>query len=205
VIVDTAAAYFTGVDPNSNGEQGLYARQLRELTFLPGKPAALVNCHPVKNAARDNLLPMGGSAFLNEVDGNLTLWSSAEKQVTLHWLGKFRGPEFNPLSFEITVATAPVVKDAEGRLMPNAVARPISDATLEAQEDVQTSDETRLLSLIHNNHRASMASLAGKMGVSKIRVQRVAERLKQDKLAEVFRNRLRLTSKGERELGDGNE
>jgi Mn-dependent DtxR family transcriptional regulator len=50
-----------------------------------------------------------------------------------------------------------------------------------------------------------MASLAGKMGVSKIRVQRVAERLKQDKLAEVFRNRLRLTSKGERELGDGNE
>jgi len=33
----------------------------------------LVNCHPVKNASRDNLLPMGGSAFLNEVDGNLTL------------------------------------------------------------------------------------------------------------------------------------
>jgi len=37
------------------------------LTFLPGKPAVLVNCHPVKNASRDNPLPMGGSAFSNEV------------------------------------------------------------------------------------------------------------------------------------------
>ena len=145
VIVDTAAAYFMGDEANSNTQQGQYARQLRELTFLPGLPAALVNCHPVKNAARDNLLPMGGSAFLNEIDGNLTLWANAEKQVSLHWLGKFRGPEFNSLSFEITVASSERVKDAEGRLMPNAVAKPISDATLEAAEEIQSSDETRLM------------------------------------------------------------
>jgi len=204
VIVDTAAAYFTGIDPNANGEQGLYARQLRELTFLPGKPAALVNCHPVKNAARDNLLPMGGSAFLNEVDGNLALWATVEKQISLHWQGKFRGPEFNPISFEITVASSDRVKDAEGRLMPNAVARPISEATLEASEDLQSNDEVRLLNLIHNNHRASMQKLADKMGVKKITVQHISDRLKNDKMVEVFSNRLQLTKKGEKALGDGN-
>jgi hypothetical protein len=87
VIVDTGAAYFPGDESNSNSQQGAYARLLRQLTFLPGKPAVLVNCHPVKNASRDNLLPMGGSAFLNEVDGNLTLWATAERQTTLHWQG----------------------------------------------------------------------------------------------------------------------
>jgi AAA domain len=83
VVVDTGAAYFPGDESNPT---------LSRVTFLPGKPAVLVNCHPINNAPpRDNLLPMGGSAFLNEVDGNLTLWATAERQTTLHWLGKFRG------------------------------------------------------------------------------------------------------------------
>ena len=46
VIVDTGAAYFPGDETNSNSQQGAYARLLRQLTFLPGKPAVLVNCHP---------------------------------------------------------------------------------------------------------------------------------------------------------------
>ena len=135
VIVDTAAAYFVGDDTNSNSQQGTYARLLRGLTTLHGKPAVLVNCHPIKNASPENLLPMGGSAFLNEVDGNLTLWANGEKQVTMHWLGKFRGPEFNPLAFELVVATSERVKDAEGRLMPSIVARPISDSTLRGRRN----------------------------------------------------------------------
>jgi hypothetical protein len=62
VIVDTAAAYFPGDETNNNSQQGAYARLLRQLTLLPGKPAVLVNCHPIKNASRDNLLPMGVAA-----------------------------------------------------------------------------------------------------------------------------------------------
>jgi hypothetical protein len=88
VIVDTAAAYFKGDDGNSNAQQGAYARLLRELTFLPGKPAVVVPSHPVKNASKDNLLPVGGGAFLNEVDGNLTLWSDAEGQTSLSLAGQ---------------------------------------------------------------------------------------------------------------------
>ena len=134
VIVDTAAAYFPGDESNSNSQQGAYARLLRQLTFLPGKPAVLVNCHPVKNASRDNLLPMGGSAFLNEVDGNLTLWATAERQTTLHWQGKFRGPEFEPMTFELEVADSARVIDAEGRLMPSVVAKPVSELKLQMEE-----------------------------------------------------------------------
>ena len=141
VIVDTGAAYFPGDETNSNSQQGAYARLLRQLTFLPGKPAVLVNCHPVKNASRDNLLPMGGSAFLNEVDGNLTLWATAERQTTLHWQGKFRGPEFEPMTFELEVADSARVIDAEGRLMPSVVAKPVSELKLQMEEGKQESEE----------------------------------------------------------------
>ena len=51
VLVDTAAAYFPGTETNSNSEQGAYARLLREMTFLKGKPATIALSHPVKNAA----------------------------------------------------------------------------------------------------------------------------------------------------------
>ena len=164
VIVDTGAAYFPGDESNSNSQQGAYARLLRQLTFLPGKPAVLVNCHPVKNASRDNLLPMGGSAFLNEVDGNLTLWATAERQTTLHWQGKFRGPEFEPMTFELEVADSARVIDAEGRLMPSVVAKPVSELKLQMEEGKQESEENMLMRAIAENRNISIANLAIKCG-----------------------------------------
>jgi hypothetical protein len=203
VIVDTAAAYFPGDDQNSNSQQGAYARLLRELTFLPGKPSVIVNCHPIKNAARDNLLPMGGSSFLNEIDGNLTLWSNSEKQVTMHWQGKFRGPEFNPVSFEIAVGQSERVKDAKDRRMPNAVAKPLSDEDLAAAEAEQQTGEDKLLRQIYRSNRASLADLAARIGSSKSAVGRMCMNLKSDRLIEIHRGRYRLTVKGEKEIGVG--
>ena len=73
IIVDTAAAYFEGDDENYNTQFGDHARRtLRPLTTMPGEPCVIVACHPVKNASDDNLIPRGGGAFLNEMDGNLT-------------------------------------------------------------------------------------------------------------------------------------
>jgi hypothetical protein len=63
---------------------GTYARQLRRFTTMPGGPTVLVNCHPVKNASSDNLLPRGGGAFLAEVDGNLTCTRN-DTVVSAHW------------------------------------------------------------------------------------------------------------------------
>jgi hypothetical protein len=214
VIVDTAAAYFTGDDANSNTQQGAYARVLRELSFLPGKPAVLVNCHPVKNASRENLTPMGGSAFLNEVDGNLTLWASDDKS-TLHWQGKFRGPEFEPISFQMETRTSSAVVDSKGRLMPSVVALPISDAELERGEQEKQSEENKLLAVIGMNAGAPISQLAKKAGFvsksgepQKSTVFRICQRLKDDKLIILKRGHYRITKAGKSELGwseDGSE
>ncbi|QHO76251.1 hypothetical protein ACH79_30255 [Bradyrhizobium sp. CCBAU 051011] len=208
VIVDTGAAYFPGDESNSNSQQGAYARLLRQLTFLPGKPAVLVNCHPVKHAARDNLLPMGGSAFLNEVDGNLTLWASAERQTTLHWQGKFRGPAFEPMTFELGIADSDRVIDAAGRLMPSVVAKPISEFKLQVEEGKQESDENMLMRAIAANRNSSIANLAiicGFVGATgkpqKSKVFAICGRLVEEKLLERRGNKYRITSKGKREIG----
>ena len=102
------------------------------------------------------------------------------------------------------MASSERVKDADGRLMPHAVARPISDATLEAAEDIQTTDENRLMNLMHNNYRASTAALAKKMGFEKHQVYRIIRRLEGEKRVEKVSNRYLLTKKGEKEIGDGN-
>jgi predicted transcriptional regulator len=207
VIVDTAAAYFLGDETNSNAQQGAFARVLRRLTMLPGLPAVLVNCHPVKNATQDNLLPMGGSAFTNEVDGNLTLWADAEKQTSLHWLGKFRGPEFDPITFELKIAESPKVHDVEGRLMPSVVAVPIAEMVLEAsQQRVQTEGDT-VLNILTVEPGASFNRIAERAGFvnegrpNKSKVQRLMKNLEDFKLVEKHRNkRFYITEKGKKEL-----
>ena len=55
-----------------------------------------MTCHPTKNPDMDNLLPRGGGAFLNEMDGNLVAIKN-NSVVTVHWHGKFRGPDFAPI------------------------------------------------------------------------------------------------------------
>jgi hypothetical protein len=209
VIVDTAAAYFRGDDGNNNVQQGEFARVLRQLTFLPGKPACVVPCHPVKNASKENLLPVGGGAFLNEVDGNLSLWGNAEKQTTLHWQGKFRGPEFEPMAFEMHTVECDSVVDANGVLMPSVVAMPISEMALERGERGQEDDENLILKIIAASPRASIAQIAtvakftssdGKPQKSK--VFRIVTRLLEDKLIERHRGtKYRPTKKGKKELG----
>ena len=78
VLIDTLAAFFDGDNINDNVQGGGFMRRLRPITRLPGRPAVVVAAHPVKNAPQDNLLPYGGGAILNEVDGNLTLWRRSE-------------------------------------------------------------------------------------------------------------------------------
>lgn len=208
VIVDTAAAYFKGDDSNSNSQQGDYARLLRQLSFLPGKPCVLVNCHPIKNAAKDNLLPMGGSAFVNEIDGNLTLWAGAEKQTTLHWQGKFRGPEFEPLTFEIVTVTSPDVKDSEGRLMPSVIARPVTDMQIENAEGAQNRKLAEVMNYIARNPRSSQASIARGCGLTspsgtpqKSTTSRICKRLEDEKLIKKVLEKYEATAAGKKHIG----
>jgi len=209
VIVDTAAAYYKGDDGNSNVQQGGFARVLRQLTFLPGKPAVITNCHPPKGALRDNLVPVGGGAFLNEVDGNLTLWADGDDQTTLHWQGKFRGPEFDPITFKMETSTCDEVKDADGRLMPSIIARPISEVEIELGNRAAETDENILLGVIAMNSKCSVSDLAKKANwfsstglPAKSKVFRVAERLLADKLIARGRGgKFKATKEGRKECG----
>jgi hypothetical protein len=101
VIIDTSAAFFEGDDDNGNVEMGEHARRLRELCTLPGEPCVLILAHPTKGAKTiEEMVPRGGGAFLNEVDGNIGL-ARVDGLIAAQAVGKFRGPDFLPLHFRL--------------------------------------------------------------------------------------------------------
>jgi hypothetical protein len=206
IVVDTSAAYFEGDEENGNVQVGTHARMFRQLLKFAGDPCALVLCHPVKNAQADNLLPRGGGAFIAEVDGNLTCWKT-DSLVTLHWQGKFRGPDFAPLTFQLESVTSPQLKDSKGRQIPSVVAKALSETEKRRAEAGSRDDEDALLLAIADHPRASYAGLAVALGwvsdkgENKAKVKRCADRLKADKLAKPDRQgTLCLTEKGETEV-----
>jgi hypothetical protein len=106
VLVDTSTAYRVDGDEDDNQLAKEWAQAaLRRLLEHPNHPAVIAATHPVKNADRSNLLPRGGSSFVNEVDGNFTLWAyeqndrGAWTQTVFHWQGKLRGIGFREINF----------------------------------------------------------------------------------------------------------
>jgi hypothetical protein len=210
VFVDTSAAFFMGADDNSNVEQHLHASRLRALTELPGKPCVFVLCHPVKNATRENLLPRGGGAFLNEIDANLTVWRDESGVVTLHWAGKMRGAQFEPIRFELKVHEMAGYVDGKGRALRSAVVRHISIDQAEQHERRQLDDENTLILAMQRKPGAAIGDLAMACGwasgggtPSKSRVHRVLTKLQDQGLTEKDRSgSWRLTGKGKKVVGE---
>jgi hypothetical protein len=101
LVVDTSTAYFIGDNENDNKEALEHAKWLRSLsTRLPGNPTILVCCHPIKYAKEgEEMIPRGGSAFLNEIDGNLGC-SKLGDMTILKQVGKYRDVYFPGLSFK---------------------------------------------------------------------------------------------------------
>lgn len=204
VIIDTSAAYFQGQDENSNTELGKHARELRELTTLPGAPCVLVAAHPTKSADQGNLLPRGGGAFLNELDGNLVIIKVADGAIRLHWQGKHRGPDFEPVPFELTTVTAPQLRDSKGRDIPTVMASVVSSGEVRAKRAVARRDEDDILLLIDRDGKQSLYEMAESLGwrdeggkTHKARASRASAKLKTSKLAE-YKERIgwRLTTNG---------
>ena len=178
---------------------------LRTLIDLPGGPCVLVNCHPVKNATQDNLLPYGGGAFVNEMDGNLTVWK--EETAELHWQGKFRGPDFAPISFLLKTVNNEKLKDTKRRLIPTDIASHLSETGQEELANVARSNEIKLLAELERNGHASRATLARQLGwfmkngePYKMQVNRTVASLKKHKLTTIERDEIALTAKGKQTL-----
>ena len=191
VAVDTAPAYFTGDEENSNTQLGAHARKLRTLTTLPGRPTVIANCHPTKSANSDSLIPRGGGAFLGEVDGNLTSVRE-DRVVRLHWAGKIRGPDFEAVPFELVTIRTPRLVDSKGRQLPTVMARPLTPIEETNREEEARKDEDAILAAMKASPGASVAKLAETVGWTvgaggaphKSKVDRVLKRLKNEKLVE---------------------
>jgi hypothetical protein len=201
IVVDTSAAYFHGDDENSNTQLGTHARNLRMLTTLPGKPVVYAACHPIKNADPSNLLPRGGGAFIAEMDGNLTL--NKGDTVKMHWQGKHRGPDFDPIHFELKTVTAPALVDSKGRPVPTVMAEALTKGESVKRADKARSDDDEVLLAIERGKGASLSELAETLcwltsgsDPNKDRVRRAKDRLIKKKLIDVARSGWKLTKKG---------
>ncbi len=202
IFVDTTAAYFEGQDENSNVEMGGYARLLRTLTKVEGKPAVIAASHPIKNAGADNLLPRGGGAFINEVDGNLSLAKRGDRSSELHWQGKFRGPEFKPIMFDLAEVRVPVLVDSRGREIPTVMAVPVGETEIAARAALTNRDDRHMLLAIRSKGTRSLRDLASDLGwgdepAAKSRAQRATERLRKDGMIVHELGVWKLTRKGE--------
>jgi hypothetical protein len=205
IIVDTSVAFFEGADENSNTEALAHALRLRGLTELAGGPCVIVNCHPVKNASDDNLLPRGGGSFLNEMDGNLTAVKIDDTTVRLHWQGKFRGPEFDPIMFGLEKVTTDLIKDSKGRLIPTIIAKALSDSEARERRESLHSNEDMVLAAMLDDESASIADIAKACGWAykggtpdKSKVQRALKGLEGKKLIEKLHDSYVLTAKGKK-------
>jgi hypothetical protein len=167
IVIDTSAAFFLGEDENSNPAMGAYARRLRRFTAARGNPTVLVNCHPIKNASADNLLPRGGGAFLAEVDGNLTC-SRREGTVTVHWQGKHRGADFEPMSFEMKSATARRLVTRKGKPISTVYAAQLSEFETLQRAHADQELKTKLLGFLSAAEgHPSVADIAKAIGLTR--------------------------------------
>ncbi|WP_430421864.1 AAA family ATPase [Methylibium petroleiphilum] len=208
VFVDTSAAFFFGNDDNGNVDQYEHASKLRSLTTLPGRPLVFVLCHPTKSASKENLVPRGGGSFLNEIDANLTVWKDDAGIVSLHWAGKMRGPNFDPIRFELKGVELRDYPDAKGRPTRSVAARYVPDERAEQLQARQLDDEDRLLIAMKKKPEATVRELAMQcgwtsgMGVpNPARVDRRMRALLESGLVEQDRKRRwQLTAKGRKEV-----
>jgi hypothetical protein len=205
IIVDTSAAFFEGDDENVNTQMLSHAKRLRGLiNLIAGNPTIIVTSHPVKNFTRENMIPRGGGAFLNEMDGNLTCMKLDGTMISeLHWCGKFRGIDFNAIPFRLEVGQTERLKDSKGRLLWTVIARPITDNERDAAENTAETNQNKLLAAMVKMPGASLADLAQECGWQtkdgkpyKSLVQRLVTALKAAKLVKKQSGRWVLTKAG---------
>jgi hypothetical protein len=201
VIVDTLAAFFDGDNINDAVQGGQFMRRLRPLTQINGLPTVIVSAHPVKNAGEDNLVPYGSGAILNEVDGNLTLWKDpATGMVSLHWQGKLRGLEFEPVRFRFEVTGCPDILDAKGREVHLPTLRSASGADADNRQHNESEIDRALIIAMTDDPDGTQQQWAASIGRSKSSLNARLQRLKKEKLVDATLGKWAVTTKGRKAL-----
>ena len=119
---------------------------------------------------------MGGSALLNQVDGNLTAWLKGEV-VTLSWQGKSCGAPFEPLEFELASTTTDRLVDVQGRHMPTVLAKPLTMTRSMILATEAEAQKNRMFELVAGIPLITQRMLATQIGMSKSKAGRVQKEL----------------------------
>jgi hypothetical protein len=199
LFVDTSAAYFTksGGTENENDDAGPWARVLRSLTGLPGKPTVVALCHPTKYATEPALLmPRGGSAFFLELDGNLTMFKDRASGLITLGQNRLRGVEFDPITLRTELIRSPKVKTAKGHIMPTISIVVVSEQDADMAEKAGRSNNNNLLSVMFEHPKSSPSEWATLCGCSRATVYRWLEALKAQRFAKKRGNDWELTRDG---------
>lgn len=172
VILDTDQALSSDADENDNRERVEHAKRVRMLTKTAPKPTVIDLCHPPVNAGRNALRPRGGSAFLAEIDGNLGAWmDEGDTRAELFRTPKFRGPMFDPLTFDIRVIELHSLADSRGRPMTAAIALPAGESDQDAVEATRKR-RMALLSDISRNPTSTIRERADRLEVPRNTIHR---------------------------------
>jgi hypothetical protein len=197
VIVDTLAAFFDGDNINDAVQGGQFMRRLRPLTQIAGLPSVVVSAHPVKNASEEALVPYGSGAILNEIDGNLTLWKNPQTGlVSLHWQGKLRGLEFEPVPFRFEIMGCPDILDAKGRQVELPTLRPSSEQAAEDRQQGELNADRALLLAMIADPAGTQQQWAQAIGRAKSSINARLQRLKGEKLVDAALGKWNVTAKG---------
>jgi|TARA_R110000823_G_scaffold245599_4_gene369756 archaellum biogenesis ATPase FlaH len=197
VIVDSLQAFFEGDNDNDNTQMVEMAHRLRNLCKTHQRPALLIIAHPAgKVPQKDNLVPRGGGAFLNEIDGNLTVWSQDASQQTLHHSQKFRGAGFDPMEWVMQIHEFSHLTDIHGTPLKLPVSRP--ETTSERVDRENTSDDLlrRYLDTVERGQPLSVREAAGQFGVSRWRMQQVITTARDEKLIKRYAKTFVITEGG---------
>jgi hypothetical protein len=138
---------------------------------------------------------------------SLVIVDTDDGVVELHWQGKFRGPDFQPLTFQLRQVTHERLKDTKGRLIPSVVAGFLSDAAQEDMAAAARAHENQVLAAYASTPSASLADVARSLGwltksdqPEKMKVKRAREKLRSAKLITIERDHVEITEKGEKVL-----
>lgn len=196
IVPDTHQAFFEGDNDNDNLQALAAAQKWRPFTQIASRPSVLIPTHPSgKKPDRDNLVPRGGGGFLNELDGNFTLWRR-DDSVTFHWQGKHRGPGFEPIDLKLDLREHPDIADAKGRIIPMPVIRPmLLVERIEAAKAAEATD-IRALKVIRDRPKITVRELAEEIGVGKSRAGEIIATLKRDGLVKYEARKYKLTAAG---------
>ena len=164
----------------------------------------LIPCHPSgKRPDRDNLVPRGGGAFMNEVDGNLTAWRS-DNVITMSTQGKLRGVPFEPLEFLTELRTFDAITDANGRQIPATVIREMLVTDRSRVQTDRERRETEILRAIANGEKIVQRALATKVGCSPSTINATIKEMEKapDRWITKDAGKLKLTRAGREVLDD---